>query len=64
MMSEESERRLFARARALTEAAMRRVERHRQDIVEREAERAGAQPHALQHESERSAGESVRRPAG
>lgn len=64
MISEESERRLFARARTLTETAMTRVERHREDIAERERERAAAQPHAPKAELELSAVESAPRPAG
>jgi hypothetical protein len=64
MISEESERRLFARARELTEAAMQRVERHRLDIAERDRERAaaGREP-APKSEAERFPGD-LDRPAG
>jgi hypothetical protein len=62
MMSDESERRLFARTRELTEAAMKRVERHRQDIAERDRERAmPAQQPVTRHEPERPAVDSDRR---
>lgn len=62
MITEESERRLFARARELTEAAMNRIERHRQDMLERDRERgAHTELSIAKPDPERSATDSARR---